>query len=199
MLTSAKLRGSWYWKEYFLKLHVCMYLLFKFKVSSIISTSTSKWTPKRPTQIRFKDNKLQHYLEKISFKYSSYVLWEVETSLFLKGLNFKISTKRMNHADYFVNFKVFYRDIDILSVLFSEHLDFIKEKSKNISLSSFRTCVAISRIRRIWCSEKSHINCIVIQKSGKGNFIVTVDRDKYIKKMVRQMIKISWKMKNSKL
>ena len=62
MLTSAKLRGSWYLKVYFLKLHMCVYLGTKMQVSRIILTSfrwmgvisphTSKWTPKKPTQIR---------------------------------------------------------------------------------------------------------------------------------------------------
>ena len=38
MLTSAKLKGSWYYKVYFLKLHMCAYLRTKFLVSSIIQT-----------------------------------------------------------------------------------------------------------------------------------------------------------------
>ena len=39
MLTSAKLRGSWHSKVYFLKLLMCLYLRAKFEVSSIILTS----------------------------------------------------------------------------------------------------------------------------------------------------------------
>ena len=39
MLTSAKLRGPWYHKVYFLKLHMCVYLRTKFQVSSIILRS----------------------------------------------------------------------------------------------------------------------------------------------------------------
>ena len=66
ILTSAKLRGSWYQKVYFLKLHMDLYL--RFQVSSIIVTTFSraggggvilrplpytwKWALKRPTQIR---------------------------------------------------------------------------------------------------------------------------------------------------
>ena len=37
--TSAKLRNSWYWKVYFLKLHVSVSLRIKFQVSSIYLTS----------------------------------------------------------------------------------------------------------------------------------------------------------------
>ena len=39
MLTSARLRGPWYKKVYFLKLHMIAYLRAKFQVSSIILTS----------------------------------------------------------------------------------------------------------------------------------------------------------------
>ena len=46
MLASAKLRGSWYKKVNFLKLHMCVYLCTKLQVSSIILTKL--------TQIRVK-------------------------------------------------------------------------------------------------------------------------------------------------
>ena len=39
MLTSTKLKGSWYWKVYFLKINRCVNLRTKFKVFSIILTS----------------------------------------------------------------------------------------------------------------------------------------------------------------
>ena len=42
MLTSAKLRGPWYLKVYFLKLHI-EYLHAKFQVSSIILTIFRHW------------------------------------------------------------------------------------------------------------------------------------------------------------
>ena len=39
MLTSAKVRMLWYYKLYFLKLNMCLYLHAEFEVSSIILTS----------------------------------------------------------------------------------------------------------------------------------------------------------------
>ena len=56
MLASAKLNRAWYWKVYFLKLHICVNLRTKFQVSSIIlpTLPTSKRAPKKPTQIKVK-------------------------------------------------------------------------------------------------------------------------------------------------
>ena len=45
MLTSAKLREPWYWKVYFLKLHMCVSFLTEFQVSTIILTSFRICTP----------------------------------------------------------------------------------------------------------------------------------------------------------
>ena len=69
MLISAKLKGLWYEKVYFLKLHMFVYLLTKFEVSGIILTSfrqrvilppsISKRTPKKPIQIRVKVIKIK--------------------------------------------------------------------------------------------------------------------------------------------
>ena len=87
-----------------------------------------------------KDKKPQHDPQKIIFNYSNnYVLSEVEKFLLLKGLNFSIPPKKLNHADYLVNFKLFYRDIRNLQVFSAEDLDFIKTKTKDIALSSFGT------------------------------------------------------------
>ena len=75
MLKSAKLRGPRHWKVYFLKLHKGVYLRAKFEASTIILTSlrhggnliippspTSKRTPKKPTQIRFKGNNFTRWV-----------------------------------------------------------------------------------------------------------------------------------------
>ena len=86
-----------------------------------------------------KDKKPQHEPEKIIFSYSSYVSSEAEKSLYLKDLNFTIPPKTFNYADYLVNFELCYRDICNLQVLSAEVLDFIKTKTKDIALSSFRT------------------------------------------------------------
>ena len=85
------------------------------------------------------NQKPQHDQEKIIFSHSSYVLLEAEKSLLLKGLNFNILPKKLNHADHLVNFELFYRKNRNLQVLSTEDLDFIKTKTKDIALCSFRT------------------------------------------------------------
>ena len=62
MLTLSKLRVSWQYELYFLKMHICVYLSIKFQLSSVILTSFTslplplpllaiKQTPKKPIQI----------------------------------------------------------------------------------------------------------------------------------------------------
>ena len=57
----------------------------------------------------------------------------------MEGFKFRIPPKKLNHADSFVNFELFYRDIRNLQILSTEDLDFIKTKTKDIALSSFHT------------------------------------------------------------
>ena len=54
-------------------------------------------------------------------------------------MNFSIPPKKLNNADYLVNFELIYRDIGNLQVLSAEDLEFTKTKTKDIALSSFRT------------------------------------------------------------
>ena len=94
-----------------------------------------------------KDKKLQHDPEKIISLYSRYALSKAEKSLLLKGLNFNIPPKKLNHADYPVDFEFFYRDIHCLQALSAEDIDFIKTKIKDIALSPFRIITTTLR----WC------------------------------------------------
>ena len=132
-----------------------------------------------------KDKKPQHDPEKIIFNYSSYVLSEVEKSLLQKGFSFSIPPKKFNHADYLVNFELFYRDICNLQVLSSEDLGFTKTKTKDSSFRIYNKNVPQYLSKREFDALKnlSQNKQIVIQKSDKGNSIVIVDRDKYIEKM----------------
>ena len=46
----------------------------------------------------------------------SYQLSEHEKSLLSKGLNFAISPKNLNYADYMLPFELLFRDIDLLDI-----------------------------------------------------------------------------------
>ena len=74
----------------------------------------------------------------VIFNYSKYELTELEKSLLVKGLNFSLPPKNLNHADYLVNFELLLRDIKNAGVSSSEDLDFIKTRIKDTALSSFR-------------------------------------------------------------
>ena len=136
----------------------------------------------------FKDRKSQHDPQKIVFNFSSYVLSEAERSLILKGLNFSIPPKKLNHVDYLVNSELFYRDIYKLDVLSAEDLDFIKTKTKDIALSSFHTYnnnvpQRLSKREFDVLKTLTQNKHIIIQKSEQGNSIVLLTETSILKKM----------------
>ena len=99
----------------------------------------------------------------------------MEKSLLQKGLNFSTPPKKLNHADYLVNFELFYRDIRNLQALSTEDLDLLKIKNKDIALSSFRTynnnvSHHLSKEESDALKYLSQNKQIVIQKSNKGNY-----------------------------
>ena len=96
-----------------------------------------------------------------------------------------ILPKKLNHADYLVNFELFYKDNGNLQVLSIEDLDFIKSRTKS-SLSTYSNNVSELLSKREFGELKEEIYIykkILIRKSDKGNSIVIVDRGTYIKKM----------------
>ena len=56
----------------------------------------------------------------------------------MKGLNFSNPPKKLNYADYLVNFELSYRGIYNLDSMSNEKLDFVKTKIKEAALNSFR-------------------------------------------------------------
>ena len=83
---------------------------------------------------------------------------------------------------------MFYRDIRNVEILSNEDLDFVKTKTKETALSSFRQCNKnpqqnLSKEELAALTNLSKNKDIVIQKSDKGNSVVIVDKDTYIKRM----------------
>ena len=60
------------------------------------------------------------------------------TRLSAKGLNFSLAPKYLDYADCLVNFELFYRNIRNLGILSNEDLDFVKTRTKEAALSSYR-------------------------------------------------------------
>ena len=77
--------------------------------------------------------------EKVISNFSGYVLSDCEKSILIKGLNFSITCKKLDYADYLVQLELFFRDIVNLDILSNEDLDFVKAKSKEAALSSYRS------------------------------------------------------------
>ena len=126
--------------------------------------------------------------EKIIFNFSKYELSNAEKKLLAKGLNFCLAPKQLNYADYLVHFELFYRNIRNLEVLSNEDLDFVKTKTKETALSSFRQYNKspqqnLSKEELAALASLSKNKDIVIQKSDKGNSVVIVDKETYIKRM----------------
>ena len=69
---------------------------------------------------------------------SKYVLSDCENYLLTKGLNFSIPCKKLDHADYLVQFELFFRDIRNLDILSYEDKLQIVFKSQNKLAKAFR-------------------------------------------------------------
>ena len=126
--------------------------------------------------------------EKVIFNFSKYVRSDIEKKLPVKGLNFCLPPKQLKYADYLVHFELFYRDTRNLEILPNEGLDFVKTKTKETALSSFRQYNKspqqnFTKEKLVALTNLSKNKDIVIQKFDKGNFAVIVDKVTYIKKV----------------
>ena len=86
-----------------------------------------------------------------------------------------------------VHFELLYRDIRNLEILSNEDLDFVKTKTKEIALSSFRQYnknpqQILSKEQLAALTNLKKNKDIVIQKYDKGNSVVIVVKDTYIKR-----------------
>ena len=128
------------------------------------------------------------YNWEVIFNFSKYVLSDCEKSLLTKGLSFSIPCKKLDYADCQVHFELFLTDIRNLDILSSEDLDFVKAKTKQTALSSYRSYnnnlpQSLSKEEFIALQNFSKYKDMIIQKSDKGNCVVIVDRQDYLKKM----------------
>ena len=95
----------------------------------------------------------------------------------------------LDYVDYFVNFELFFIDIRNLDVLPNEDLDFLKAKTKEVALSSYRTYIDnvpqnVSNDEFIALQSLSKSKDLIDQKSDKGNSVEIVGWQDYIKNWV---------------
>ena len=134
------------------------------------------------------ENKMENDPETVIFKFSKYALSDAEKKLLAEGLNFCLAPKQLNYGDYLAHFELSYRNIRTLEVLPNEDLDFVKTKAKETALSSFWQYTKRPQ-QNLWKEELAALASlsknkdIVIQKSDKGNSVVIVDKETYIKRM----------------
>ena len=104
----------------------------------------------------------------------------------MKGLSFSLPTKKLRYSDYLVNFELFYRSIDNLKILSGENLHYVKTKIKYLALTSFRN-YNVNIPQHLSNEEFEALknlpaNCnLIIQKGDKGNSVVLVGKDVYIR------------------
>ena len=109
-----------------------------------------------------------------------------EKSLLDSGLWFLLTSKKLNYADYVTSFKLFYRSIQNLDVLSNGDLDFVKSKIKDAALGSF-WFYNTNVLQNLYNQELEALDKLsknknlVVQKADKGNSVVLVDRDVYVK------------------
>ena len=82
---------------------------------------------------------------------------------------------------------MFYRNIDNLKFLSGDNLDYIKTKIKDLALTSFCTYNAnISHLSNEEFEALKNLSAnrnLIIQKADKGNSVVSVEKNVYIRHM----------------
>ena len=100
----------------------------------------------------------------------------------MKGLSFSLPPKKLSCLDYLVNFELFYRSIDNLKILSEDNLDYVKD----LTLTSF--CNYNANIPQYLSNKEfealKHLSVnfnLIIQKVDKGNSVVLVQKNVYIR------------------
>ena len=128
-----------------------------------------------------------HDPDKVLFNFSSYQLSEHEKSLLSKGLNFAISPKNLNYADYMLPFELLFRDIDLLDIPRTDR-DFIQGGIRDCVFTSYRdagnnTDKNLSKDEQFALITLIKNKDLDIQKADKGNMIVILNKKDCILKM----------------
>ena len=116
---------------------------------------------------------------------------DIEKTVLAKGLNFALPPKKLNYTDYLTPYELLFRDIKELSVD-DNILERVKIDMKKICFSSFENFkfkdelnVTPDELKAL--KDLSSPKDIVIQKAGKGNSVVILNKSDYIKRMTEML------------
>ena len=116
-----------------------------------------------------------------------------EKHLLSKEFRFAIPPRQVDYSGYLVEYELHYRSTAGLSTI-SEDRERFKAKLKDIALLSYKLLIDNCKYENNLSSEKlSSLKALmrnknnVIQKAGKGNTVVIIDKEKYIQ-CVRNVI-----------
>ena len=129
-----------------------------------------------------------HNPDDVIHNYSSHVLSENEKSLLSKGLNFAIPPGKVKYENYLVKFERLYRAVKELDMS-SETRDLLKARLKDSAISSLNAFNnssgphVLSREEKTALISLSNNLDLIIQKSDKGNSVVLIDRETYVRKV----------------
>ena len=127
-----------------------------------------------------------HDPEKLISNFSSHILSDFEKSLLCKGLRFALPPKKIDYADFLLQFELLYRDT-LQFNLPSEKRDLLKNKLKDICFSTLNSYNFDKVNTNLTESESKALKelirrkDLVIQKADKGNTVVITDRENYLK------------------
>ena len=139
-----------------------------------------------------------HDPDKVIFNYSSHRLSNVEKNVLARGLNFALPQVKLNYGDYLTPFELLFRDVTKLPVP-ENILERLKVEIKREAFSSYDNYsfwdeLNISKEEHKALKSLSTNKDLIIQKSGKGNSVVLLNRNDYIKRM-NEMLSDSSKFK----
>ena len=127
-----------------------------------------------------------HDPEKGISNFSSHILSDSEKSLLCKGLRFALPAKKIDYADFPLQFELLYRDT-LQFNLPSEKRDLLKNKLKDIC-SSTLNCYNFDKVNTNLIESESKAlkeliqrKDLVIQEVDKGNTVVITDCENYLK------------------
>ncbi len=126
--------------------------------------------------------------EKVIHNLSSHVLTLTQKKVLTKGLNFSLAPRKLHYADYLTPFEMFYRSISSLPIYQGDH-ELIKTKVKEIALSSLYTYnssappSSLSVAEHKALLELASVKDLIIHKADKGNSVVLLDKNDYVRKM----------------